>query len=185
MEEDIPVEEGVVQENADNVAKKPSRNPNFQAAREKAWEARRKQGVISRVKKEQAKAERDAEYAKALAFLNGVVEPEPEVVQPEPVKKKVRTKTKVIELSDSSSSESDSDSDSSIEVVKVVRKPKAKPTKSKPKKKKVVTSSSSDESDDDVRLGGHVAREMLRRRVLQKSADEAIRRLVPSWRGVF
>ena len=162
-------------------------NPNLAEARLKAHEARRQQGIISRAKKAQAKAERDAEYAKALQFLNG---PE-KTTEGKEVKKVKKGKTKVIEITDSSSSssESDSDSDESIDVVRVVRKPKKKPPpppKKKPKKSKRVVSDSEDseDSEDDTeRLAGHVARDMLQKRVLQKAADEAIRRLVPNFRG--
>lgn len=179
------------------VAKRGRGNPRLAEARELAHEARRKQGAITRAKKLQMKQERDAEYAKAMDFLNGpekkeVLEDKPKVPKEKGAPRKTRVKT--IEISDSSSSESEesSDSEGSIDVVRVVRKPKSKTKKapSPPKKKKKaklrVESSESDDDDeevDDTRLAGQVARDLLRKRVLERAATDAIRRLVPNYKG--
>ena len=181
------------QEQEVNTAKK-SRNPNFEAARAKAHEERRKLGAISRAKKFAARQQRDKDYQEALKVLNGGgVQEEPVHVEadPEPVvaKSKTRKNKKVIEIEQSSSSdeqdEQSSDSDSSIEVVKVRRK-KAKPAPKKKVKKKVVeteSDSSEEEDDKEMSLGGKVAREMLRQRVLKQATEDVIRRLVPYYRG--
>jgi hypothetical protein len=177
------------------VAKRGRGNPRLAEARELAHEARRKQGAITKAKKLQAKQERDAEYAKALEFLNGPEKPakKEEVLEEKPKAKKEKgaprkTRVKTIEISDSSSSsesEESSDSDGSIDVVRVVRKKKPPPPPKK-KKSKIRVESESDEEDeevDDTRLAGQVAREMLRKRVLERAATDAIRRLVPNYKG--
>lgn len=198
-----PADETVhVDENLQETAVKKRGNPNFAEARKKAHEARRKMGVISRAKKEQAKQEREEEYRKALEFLNGpekvaaeeevTKEVEEEVTKEakKPKKAKKAPRTKIIELTDSSSSDEDSsDTDSDYDIVKVVRK--SKPSKTKPKSKSKRkppppssdSDSDSDDDDDDTRLAGSVARDMLRKRVLHNAADEAIRRLVPGFKG--
>jgi hypothetical protein len=177
------------------VVKRGRGNPRLAEARLKAHEARRQQGVISKAKKAQAKAERESEYQKALEFLNGpekkekVVEEEPKA--PKAPKEKGgprKTRVKTIEISDSSSSESEesSDSDGSIDVVRVVRKPKTKkppPPKKKKSKVRVESEESEEDEEDNTRLAGVVARDLLRKRVLEKAATDAIRRLVPNYRG--
>lgn len=182
-----------------NVEDKPktrSKNPNWEAARLKANETRRQLGAIARAKKLQAKLERDEAYKKALEVLSPKTEPiekSEEIVEEPVVVPKKKPRTKIIELSDSSTSEEESESDDGYDVVRVVRKPKAKtkaiPKKSKTKtKKKIVESSSESDSDSDEdadtkKLSGQVARDVLRRRVLEKAQNDAIRMLVPNFRG--
>lgn len=173
-------------------------NPNLHLAREKALETKRKMAIISKAKREAARQERDAEYAKALEVLNGpakkVLEEEDDESVPEetaeklPVSKKAKKPTKVIEITDSSSSESDVEesSDEDVQVVRVVRKKKEKAPpapKKKKKAKRIVEESSEDSDEDERRLGGQVARDMLRRRVLEKEMENSIRRLVPTFSG--
>lgn len=182
--------------------KTKSRNPQFDAARAKGQETRRMMGTISRAKKLEAERLRKEEYEKALAILNPKAEPEKiqeEEPQAAPAKKPAKKK-KVIEISDSSSDESEESEseEEEIEVIRVKRKPaaaKKKPAKASkakkapPKRRKRQESSeedsdsSSEEEQSDGRLAGTVARDMLKRRVLQKAADDAIRMLVPGYRG--
>lgn len=181
-----------------NVEEKPktrSKNPNWEAARLKANETRRQLGAIARAKKLQAKLERDEAYKKALEVLSPKTEPiekSQEIVEEPVVVAKKKPRTKIIELSDSSSEEEESESDDGYDVVRVVRKPKAKPKavskRTKTKKKKIPQSSSesdseSDEDADTKKLSGQVARDVLRRRVLEKAQNDAIRMLVPNFRG--
>lgn len=183
-----------------NVEEKPktrSKNPNWEAARLKANETRRQLGAIARAKKLQAKLERDEAYKKALEVLSPKTEPiekSEEIVEEPVVVAKKKPRTKIIELSDSSSEEEESESDDGYDVVRVVRKPKAKPkavpkkSKTKTKKKKIVESSSesdseSDEDADTKKLSGQVAREVLRHRILERAQNDAIRMLVPNFRG--
>jgi hypothetical protein len=179
----------------------PTKKLPFSEIQKKAWTARREQGTITRARKAEEKAKRQEEYKRALEVLNGptkIEEPakeeleKPDKPAAKPDKTLRKTRTKIIELTDSSSSSSssDSDSDESIEVVKVVRRPKKTvvPDKKKKKRRKVVEESESSDDDDDGgtrRLGGVVARDLLQRRVLQRAADEAIRRLVPNYKGSF
>jgi hypothetical protein len=193
-------EEPVLVSEEEAEQKLPTKKPGFSEIQKKAWEARRQQGTITRARKAEEKAKRAEEYKRALEVLNGptkkdeTAKEEPEKEEPDktvvkPDKPPRKTRTKIIELTDSSSSSSssDSDSDESIEVVKVVRRPKKTvvPDKKKKKRRKVVEESdeSEDEQEDTRRLGGAVARDLLQRRVLQRAADEAIRRLVPNYKG--
>ena len=163
--------------------KKRAGNPNLAQAREMAMEAKRKNAVITKAKKLQVRQVKEQEYAKALEVLNPPT-PVVDVVVPP------RKKKKVIEISDSSSDEEsgDSDSDESIEVVRVKRSkappppPKTK-KKSKVTKRKVVSSEEDDDGETNRVLGGTVARDILRRRVLEKETTDAIRRLVPNFVG--
>ncbi len=187
----------VVVESSNVPVRRGRGNPNLAAAREKALETKRKMAIITKAKREAARQERDAEYAKALEVLNGpakkVVGEDDDSVPEEtaeklPVSKKAKKPTKVIEITDSSSSESDVEesSDEDVQVVRVVRKKKEKappPPKKKKKAKRIVEESSDDSDEDERRLGGQVARDMLRRRVLEKEMENSIRRLVPTFSG--
>lgn len=121
---------------------------------------------------------------------------EEEEEEPEPPKKKAKVakakpmrkaRTKVIEISESSSSSSeDSSDDDAYDVVRVVRKPKSNPPKTAPKravKRALHEDSEEDEEAENTRLAGAVARDLLKRRVLAKAAEDAIKRLVPTYRG--
>lgn len=161
--------------------KKRRGNPNLAAAREKAAETRRQQGLINKAKKVAAKAEHAAKLEEALKIL------EPKEAPKEKPKKKAK-KIKTIEISDSSSDESSDDSDEEDssdeeeeEIVKVVRRPKSAKASKKPKA--AVKPRKPRAPPNDEELGGQVARDILRQRVLQKAADDAIRRLVPGYRG--
>ena len=160
--------------------KRRAGNPNLAQAREMAMEAKRKNSVITKAKKLQLKQVKEQEYAKALEVLNPPT-PVVDVVVPH------RKKKKIIEISDSSSDEEESDSDESIEVVRVKRSKAPPPPKTKKKskvtKRKVVSSEEDDDGETNRVLGGTVARDILRRRVLEKETTDAIRRLVPNFVG--
>lgn len=194
-EKDVAVDGCEQDEQVVNTPKAKSRNPQFEAARAKAHEERRKLGAISRAKKLEAKQQRDAEYERAMKVLGGVKE-EPVHVEPEPKlpvsKPRAKAKKKKVIEIEQSSSESDescdtdasSDTDGSIEIVRVRRKKAAPPPKKTVRKKKRVVSESSEEEDNkEISLGGKVAREMLRQRVLKQATEDVIRRLVPYYRS--